>query len=475
MSGQHSRFNAIQIGGGSSNDLVGISATPGASVGGKMISLEALEEIRVLVAPFDVRQGGFSGGLINAATRSGTNQLRGSAFLSHSRAALVGRDTAGASTPTFNILQYGLSLGGPILRDRAHFFVVADLQARDATFAGPSTADPSTGISDSTAARARKVFRDTYGFDPGGSESPVINQPNRNIFVKLSAQPAQNHWLELSHSRANASSYVFNRLVRNLEDRQGWQLSNSGITQRSSSATTRLRVTSGFGEFTNELIASAGSIDDNRDSRIRTPLFLVQGDLSGRYLAAGSEKSAQRTAIEQRSIELTDNVSWHYGNHMITAGTQNQFLRDNFFLGAWGVWTFANVGALERREPSRYEVALPLREGGPLADYSANLLAGYLQDRWSVTPQFTLTGGRGSTSPSWIHLFATGRSLITHPSAISTRARFHREIVSSRRGLDSHGIIEARCSGAGWVGLPADHFSRGLRMPMQAPGWSRLY
>jgi hypothetical protein len=82
VSGQHSRFNAIQIDGATGNDLFGTNVTPGSSAGGKSVSLEALEEIRILVAPFDVRQGGFSGGLINAVTRSGSNILRGAVFSS---------------------------------------------------------------------------------------------------------------------------------------------------------------------------------------------------------------------------------------------------------------------------------------------------------------------------------------------------------------------------------------------------------
>src|SRR5687768_238823 len=65
VSGQHSRFNAIQIDGAIRNDLFGVSVTPGSGAGGKSVSLEALEQIRVLIAPFDVKQGGFSGGLIN--------------------------------------------------------------------------------------------------------------------------------------------------------------------------------------------------------------------------------------------------------------------------------------------------------------------------------------------------------------------------------------------------------------------------
>jgi hypothetical protein len=80
---------------------------------------------------------------------------------------------------------------------------------------------------------------------------------------------------------------------------------------------------------------------------------------------------------------------------LLTLGTENQIVhvRDNFFLGSWGVWTFGSVDALALGQPSRYEVALPLRPGGPLADYTARLLSGYVQDRWMATDQLTLTAG----------------------------------------------------------------------------------
>jgi len=96
IGGQHPRFNAIQIDGGSASDFFGVNTTPGSGTGAPSLSLEAIDELHVLIAPFDVRQGGFSGGLINAVTRSGTNGHRVSAFASLAQSDLVGVDTAGA-------------------------------------------------------------------------------------------------------------------------------------------------------------------------------------------------------------------------------------------------------------------------------------------------------------------------------------------------------------------------------------------
>lgn len=395
ISGQHSRFNEIQVDGGSSGDFFGVNVTPGSNTGAKSLSIEAIEEIRILVAPFDVRQGGFSGGLINAVTRSGTNDLHGSTFVSFANASLVGRDTAEIRAQDFYSAQYGMTIGGPILHDRLHFFVAADLQSRRSSFVGPSVTDPATGISESTARRAEEIFRDKYGFNAGSAESPPIEQPNANLFAKISGELSPNHRFALTETVVSARSDNLNRLVRDRNNRDGWQLSESGFVSHTRSLTTRLAVTSEFREVSNELIASFVTTNDDLQSQNRVPLFLVQGDLPNTYLAGGSVKNAQGTETDQRIIELTDNLSWNRGNHFLTLGTQNQFLhfRDNFFLGSWGVWTFGSVDALEQRQPLRYEVALPLREGGPLADYSSAQIAGYVQDRWNITSQFTLTGG----------------------------------------------------------------------------------
>ena len=391
ISGQHNRFNAIQVDGGAANDFFGLGMTPGAAVGARSLSLEAIEEIRILIAPFDVRQSGFSGGLINAVTRSGTNAVRGSAFASVAGAALVGTDAAGARVPTFRSAQYGLSVGGPIVRDRLHYFVVADLEARRTTYDVAPASDPRTGVSEETAERAARAFRDRFGFDPGGWDPAVLRQPNHNILLKLTWQPGIDHVLEVTHGWVNGTS---ESLVRAPTGMNGWPLSRSGSASSTSNMTTRLRAASARGAWTNELVASATTIGDDRQAALLVPAFLVQ-DAPGSFLAAGSTRGTQGTATDQRILELTDNVSWSRGAHVVTVGTQNQLvrIRDNFVLNGWGVWTFANVDSLERLAPSRYEVGLPVTPGSQRLDFTGAHVGAYMQDRWSPTTTLTLTIG----------------------------------------------------------------------------------
>src|SRR6266702_2109149 len=152
FTGQNDRFNNIQIDGTVNNDLFNLGASngsPGGGVNARPLSLEAIKEYQVLIAPFDVRQGGFVGGLVNAITKSGTNAFHGSAFGYGQNQNFVGTDTAGVSVPVsdFQQQQYGFTVGGPIIRDRLHFFVSGDLRHDNRPFAssvqiGPDPSNP---------------------------------------------------------------------------------------------------------------------------------------------------------------------------------------------------------------------------------------------------------------------------------------------------------------------------------------------
>jgi len=223
IDGQNNRFNNIQIDGGVNNDLFGLagSGTPGGQANAHPISIEAVKEYQVLIAPFDVRQGNFTGGLVNAVTKSGTNEFHGSAFGYVQSQSLVGDGPNQIAISDFRQDQYGLSLGGPIVRDRVHFFVATDLQSRAAPFngltIGPNAAggldSVGIGIRQVTADSVRHVVTRNFGFDPGTWSAPTLSFPDHNVFGKITAQLATNSTLELSQNVVWASS---DNLIHNL-------------------------------------------------------------------------------------------------------------------------------------------------------------------------------------------------------------------------------------------------------------------
>jgi hypothetical protein len=408
IAGQNNRYNNIQIDGGVNNDLFGLGSTgtPGGQVGERPISLEAVKEFQVLIAPFDVRQGGFTGGLVNAVTRSGTNEFHGSAFLFAQNQGfgrkIVDRGQLAPDTlKTFHEYQYGLTVGGPVIRDRLHFFVAADIKSRVNPFTqylgGNDAADlAGFGITKGTADAVANWARTTLGADPGTSGKVNNDQPDHDLFFKLNGQVSEASQVELTWNSVGASSQS---LIRNSTwtcCRDGFELGNGGYSIKNTTNTVRMRYNAAFmGRYTNELLLGYSAIRDNRPPGMMTPLVFVGGDNAGTGISVGAERFSQGNKLNQDIYEVSDNLTIGFKGHLITLGTHNEFFKfhNEFFNGSYGVWAFANVDSLLANHPYHYEIALPLRTGGPTADFWVSQYGLYAQDVWTATPKLNFTFG----------------------------------------------------------------------------------
>jgi hypothetical protein len=398
VTGQNNRFNTILVDGAVNNDVFGLasSGTPGGQASVKPLSIEAIKEFQVLVAPFDIRQGGFTGGLFNAVSKSGTNSWTGSLFTYFQNQDLVGKDTAGLEVTEFRVKQYGGTLGGPIIRDKLHFFVSADIQGRDAPFFGREVTEPATGISAATADRVTNYIRSNLGYDPGDYAPPVLGTPNANVFSKLSAQVGNNHLLELTYNYVKGHQDEFAR-GNGAIDRDGFQLSNSGYEQSNTTNSLRGKWFGQFGRVNTEVIAAYQQVRDARTMPNITPQLQIQGDVLGRWISAGGEQFSHGNSLDQDSWELTANATFGVGSHMFTVGTHNErydFL-NLFYDNKYGTWSFLSADSLEKGLATRYARAVPTeaKPNGPIADWGTTQLGFYLQDQWSPSPRFTLTLG----------------------------------------------------------------------------------
>lgn len=402
VGGQNSKFNTILVDGGANNDVFGVSATPGASAGAKLISLEAVQEFQILVAPFDVRQGSFSGGLVNSITKSGTNNFHGSAFSYFQRPELVGADTGrNKLTPQqeFDTKQYGGTLGGPIIPNKLHFFASADIQSSQRPFFGLEATEPATGIPVAFAERVQQILRDKYGFDPGGVEPPGnLDSPDKNLFGKLTWQVGGSTQLEASYSYVRAFNDVFSRSISSMNQptRDGWQLSNSGYRIGNTNKTLRTKLTTLFGGGNLEVLLGYFRNRDARELPNQAPLIMVHGALPNIYLGAGGERFSHGNELDQDVYEATANFTFGLGrNHQITVGTHNEFFsfRNLFAQNRFGTWSFASADSLDQGLPRYYEALLEARPGGFTADFSVKQLGGYIQDAWQPNDRLTVTAG----------------------------------------------------------------------------------
>jgi outer membrane receptor protein involved in Fe transport len=404
IGGQNNRFNTILIDGGVNNDIFGLSGggTPGGSAGAKPISLEALQEFQILSAPFDIRQGSFSGGLVNGITKSGSNSFHGSLFTYFQRPELVGADTTLpvglklTKQQAFDIKQYGGTFGGPIIRNKLQFFGSADIQSSQQAFFGLEAGEPSLGISKVFADRVQSIIVSKYGFDPGGTAPPAnLDRPDKNLFGKLTWQAGGSSQLELSYNYVKASQDNFGRSAFTQDFRDGWQLNNSGFKIANTTNTGRAKFSSLLGSANLEVLLGYQTIRDARKIPNNVPLILVE-DTPGRFLAAGGERFSHGNELDQDNIEATANLTFSVGgNHQITIGTHNEFFkfRNLFANNRFGTYTFGDADSLDAGLARRYEVQLEARPDGFTSRFKVKQFGGYLQDQWQPNGRLTLTGG----------------------------------------------------------------------------------
>jgi len=412
VAGQNNRYNSIQIDGGVNNDLFGLGSTgtPGGQVSEVPISAAAIKEFQILIAPFDVRQGGFTGGLVNAITKSGTNEFHGSLYFYGQGQGLArqtvqyGTDWYGDSLGAFKLTQfhqyqYGGTLGGPIIKNRLQFFLAADFRSYQSPFSAYLQNDSAIDIAayGITQAQADSVVswsKTHLNADPGSAGQIQEQNPDHNIFVKLNGQVTARSQMELTYNHVTANEPTLLRGYSFSGYRNGYELGNADYTINNTSQTARLDYNAEIGDrYTNEAILGYQNIQDLRNPGMDTPLIFVGGN--GGAVSIGAERYSQGNVLKQKNYEVTDNLTVGLSKHLVTVGTHNEFFNfyNQFFPGSYGVWYFPSTAALYADSASHYEIALPLRPNGPLAQFKVNQLGLYAQDIWSVTPRLKLTYG----------------------------------------------------------------------------------
>jgi outer membrane receptor for ferrienterochelin and colicin len=404
VGGQNNRFNNIQIDGAANNDVFGLadSGLPGGQANAKAISLEAIEEFQVLTAPFDVRHAGFTGGLINAVTKSGTNEWQGSAYGFRTDDSFVS-ELEGVETGEFNDTQFGWTLGGPIQRDKIHFFTAGEFEIRDDPNPGPGF-DPGgsasqagaieAGIDPADAQRFIDIMQSTYSLDAGTSAAISNDNPRTNLFGRLDWRINDRHRLVLRHNYSRArrdlsafrTSFTF-AMTSNLAPFTS--ITNSSVVQLFSRLGDR---------WNNEALLNVEFIRDERDPLVTFAQVEVDVDsaLGSSTLVAGAERFSHANSLDQDIIQFTDNLTGSFGNHLVTIGTHNELFKFNnlFAEGSLGVYEFDDLDDLAANTPAEYFINVPFPGvDDPAAKFTALSLGFYAQDEWTVNDHLNLTFG----------------------------------------------------------------------------------
>ncbi|MCX7909689.1 MAG: carboxypeptidase regulatory-like domain-containing protein [Ignavibacteria bacterium] len=407
VASRNSKYNNIQVDGAALGDAFGLptSGTPGGQAGTEPISLDAIEEFQVSIAPFDVRQGMFTGGLINAITRSGTNNLRGSIYFYGRNQELVGKSpTPDANNvrqpyPDFSDYFIGGRIGGPIIENKLFYFVNVETKNRKdpqrVGLAGDQGYTFNFNISRDTLEKIRQIAINKYGYDPGSYDLYTRKTNDIKLFLRADFNIDQNNRLTLRHNFVKADQ-------GNAVTRSQFAFSFSGQEYifNSMQNQTVLQLNSIIGtNMANELRLVYTAIRDKRDpvSKPFPAINLYDIGPKGEDVFFGVERFSQANALDQDIFELTDNFTYFLGDHTITIGTSNQLVGFNnlFLQDYYGTYSFTSIADFEAGKPSQYQLSYSLlpNEPKPRAKWNYLQLGFYVQDEWKVLPNLKLSLG----------------------------------------------------------------------------------
>lgn len=405
FAGSNNRYNSFQIDGTVSNDVFGLSAsgTNGGQTGANPISMDAIQEIQVVVAPFDVRQSGFTGGGINAITKQGTNTTHGSAYTYFNNQNMYGKYSAVRGYEKSPLTQqytrtYGGTLGGAIVKDKLFYFVSAE--AKKESY--PSSVYP--GYTDSYITNdVAKQIADQYAKLTGiqeGYGQPNIDNKSFGLLARIDWNINQNHKLALRYQHNN--SYDDNYGV----DSKTYMFTNSGYRMNNKTNSIVAELTSHLGQnLYNEFRASASFIRDHRDVAYQGPTVQIKNvrgydQKTNITVNIGTEYSSGANYLDQDIYTFEDNLSWYLGNHTLTFGTHNEIYRmKNLFIQAVnGSWYYNSLNEFLADTPYQYSYKYtdPELTGGD-TQWAPAMKSGqfgfYAQDKWDVNNNFNLTYG----------------------------------------------------------------------------------
>jgi hypothetical protein len=449
--GKNYRYNSIQIDGAVTNDLFGLSSTgaPGGQAGTNPISLDAVDEIQLVVAPYDVRQGGFTGGGINAVTRSGTNDFHGSGYYFYRNQDLVGDGPLERPLAPFNNKQYGASFGGPIVRNKAFFFLTGEQTKRHSPSGFSVTGNSGQAFGhQADIQRVKDILNTRYGFDAGGLDEVEYARDGDKVFARADFNLGTKNQLVFRHSWVNGRDEQFGSLSALV-----YSLPNTiyGITNNTNSSVGQLNSTLA-GNLFNELRIVYTRIRDFRDVPQRFPTVQVFfPDNTSVY--AGTERSSHANSLDQDSFELTNDFTFYVGTHALTVGTHNEFFKfaNLFTQQLFGEYVFNSIELFEQGQAQGYTRNFS-RTSDPLeqARFSVRQWGFYVGDVWRTRPNLSLTLGARVDLPRFpdtplenprtVQLFNFPTNAVPSPTQFSPRLGFNWDVTRNSQNQVRGGV-----------------------------------
>lgn len=424
IGGRSSQYNNITVDGANFNNSFGLQGTLGGQTGSEPISLEAIEQIQVNVAPYDVTQGGFSGAGINSVTKSGTNQLKGSVYT-----YLKGPGTQGyhvgtttITKPDFSFNTRGASLGGAIVKDKIFFFISGEQVRQTAPATSQVASDashaPGGNVSQANAdtlAALSTFLQQKFGYNPGAFQGYSFETKSDKITAKIDWNINKNNTFTIKYNYLKSSADQFastsrpgsGQITGGQPGTTSMPFFGSGYVINNNFNILIAELNTRFGNrASNKLQVGYTALRDYRSPHSSSSTFPLVDILNGAgsiYTTFGYEMYTYNNLLNTDVFQFADFFKFYKGTHEITVGTQDYYrkYKNAFAPGYQGVYQFntltdfynsVNNGDANAKSYYLQYSALP---GGafPFAEAGSTELGFFAQDKWRASKNFTLTYG----------------------------------------------------------------------------------
>ena len=420
FAGADGRTANFTVDGANFNNNFGLSSNlPG---GGNPISIDAIEELQVVISPFDVRQTNFIGGGVNAITKSGTNTFKGSAYVYHRNENMRGDTVADTQITTARETDrnttYGFTLGGPIVKNKLFFFVNAEYskspsQAVTWRASKDGVGDEKKYLSYATEDDLRTVsdfVKSKYGYDTGSFTEFPADQSNVKVLARIDWNINSKNHLAIRYNYTNNTAWNApnassmdggTRAAFGRTSLYGMSYANSMYSMNNLVHTATLDLNSRISDkLSNQLLATFSKLDDVRGTN-STPfpfVDIMDGTFTNTpYISLGYELFTWNNAVHNTVANVKDDLTYYAGNHKITAGVNYEYqMADNAYMrNGSGYYRYKSVN--DFLNGSTPEVVCMTYgydgEPNPAARVTFHKAGIYAQDEWAITPKFKLTYG----------------------------------------------------------------------------------
>ena len=421
FAGADGRTANFTVDGANFNNNFGLSdKLPG---GGNPISIDAIEELQVVISPFDVRQTNFIGGGVNAITKSGTNTFKGTAYVYHRnenmRGDAIAREAILSAREKDQSTTYGFTLGGPILKNKLFFFVngeMSKIPTVTTRYRGTENgvANDELQLSRTKLSDLQSVsdyMKSKYGYDTGSYSSFPADEKNYKLLARVDWNITDNHHLAVRYNYTKNT--IWNTPNATSMD-GGTRMSGARMSQYSMSFANSLysmdNIVHSFSvdlnsrltdNLSNQFLATYSKLDDVRGSNSSEFPFIDIVKHENNYMALGYELFTWNNAVHNTIWNIKDDLTYYFGNHKIMGGLsfEHQMADNQYMRNGTGYYRYIwedgmTVDELFNQTPEVFCLTYGYDgEAKPAARVQFNKLGIYAQDEWDVTKTFKLTYG----------------------------------------------------------------------------------